>query len=87
MFNRWKAHRFADRARELFDDTRDVAREKAADADTFIHERPIAATLLGVGLGLAMGMTYGSLRHSKATAAPQQGRAQTSRKSRRSSRG
>jgi ElaB/YqjD/DUF883 family membrane-anchored ribosome-binding protein len=62
MFNRWKAHRTSDRARDLFDDSREFARDKAAETNSFIHERPVAATILGVGAGIAFGMIYGSLR-------------------------
>jgi ElaB/YqjD/DUF883 family membrane-anchored ribosome-binding protein len=51
-----------DRAREAFDDTRDFARDGAEETGAFIHERPVASTLMGVGAGVILGLAYGSLR-------------------------
>lgn len=86
MFNRWNAHRLADRARDLFEDTRDVARERASDANSFIHARPIAAALLGVGAGLALGVLYKSVRRSEPATAPERHRPRATRRTRRTAR-
>lgn len=86
MFNRWKSHGMADRAREMFDDTRDLARERAAEANSFIHDQPVAATLLGVGAGFAIGMIYRSIRRPARPEAPERRRPSVSRKSRKTAR-
>jgi len=86
MFNRWHGHRLADRARELLDDSRALASERAADADTFIHERPLAATLLGMGAGLVMGIAYGAFHRGGRTASeerPRRRRAPAARRTKR----
>ena len=43
------------RARDLYDDSRQVARNGATRTNSFIHQRPILSTLLGLGLGVLIG--------------------------------
>jgi len=42
-------------ARDLVDDSRDAARNGASHAKSFIHQRPVLSTLLGLGLGALIG--------------------------------
>ncbi len=86
MFNRWNAHRLADRARDVFDDTRELASEGATQAGSFIHAKPVAAALIGVGAGIAAGMIFGSFRRLERPAAPEPRRPRTPKKSRKSAR-
>jgi len=62
MFNRWKGERLIDRAHDLWNDSGEFARTGATEANSFIHRRPLAATLLSLGAGLCFGVFYGSLR-------------------------
>ena len=43
------------RARDMYADSRAVARNGAAHAKSFIHQRPVLSTLLGLGLGVLIG--------------------------------
>ncbi len=43
------------KARDLYDDSSEVARNGASHAKTFIHHRPVLSTLLGLGLGVLIG--------------------------------
>jgi ElaB/YqjD/DUF883 family membrane-anchored ribosome-binding protein len=43
------------KARDLYDDSRDIARNGADRASGFIHQRPVLSTLLGLGAGLLIG--------------------------------
>jgi len=45
-----------DKAQDLYSNSRDVAREGAARAKTFIHESPLLSTVLGVGAGFIIGL-------------------------------
>ncbi len=67
MFNRWKSERLIDRAHDLWDDSSDFARTGASEANSFIHRKPLAATLISVGAGLCFGMFYGSWRRRAET--------------------
>ena len=58
MFNRFNPELLADRAREVYGESRDMARRGAHEANSFIHSRPMAATLLALGAGVLMGMIY-----------------------------
>ena len=62
MFNRWKGERLIDRAHDVWNDSGEFARTGASQANSFIHRKPLAATLLSLGAGLFFGMFYGSLR-------------------------
>jgi hypothetical protein len=84
MFNRLHAEHFADRAREVYDESRDFARRGAGEANTFIHSQPMAATLLAVGAGLLMGMIYP--RGAKAAPAVRKGRGAAALKSKKRAR-
>ena len=55
MNNRAPVKKALRRARDLYDDSRDVARNGATRAKSFIHQRPILSTLLGLGLGVLIG--------------------------------
>jgi hypothetical protein len=43
------------KARELYVDSREVARNGATHARSFILHRPLLSTLLGLGLGVLIG--------------------------------
>jgi hypothetical protein len=43
------------RARDLYTDSRDIARNGASQAKSFIHQRPVLSTLLALGLGALIG--------------------------------
>jgi hypothetical protein len=43
------------RARNLYAESRDIARNGAARTKSFIHQRPVLSTLLGLGLGVLIG--------------------------------
>jgi ElaB/YqjD/DUF883 family membrane-anchored ribosome-binding protein len=43
------------KARDLYADSKEVARNGASHAKTFVHQRPVLSTLLGLGLGLLIG--------------------------------
>ena len=62
MFNRWKGERLIDRAHDLWNDSGQFAHTGASQANSFIHRKPLAATLLSLGAGLCFGVFYGSLR-------------------------
>jgi len=61
MFNRWKGERVIDKAHDLWDTSGDVAATSASEANSFIHRKPLAATLISIGAGLCFGMFWGSL--------------------------
>jgi len=61
MFNRWKSERLIDSAHDLWNDSGEVAHTGASEANSFIHRKPLAATLISIGAGLCFGMFYGSL--------------------------
>ena len=44
-----------EKAQHLYSNSKDIAREGAAKANTFIHESPMWSTLLGVGAGFLSG--------------------------------
>ena len=58
MFHRLNPELLADRARDVYEESRDWARHGAHQANSFIHRSPMTATLLAVGAGLLMGMIY-----------------------------
>jgi hypothetical protein len=62
MFNRWKGEQLIDQAHDLWKDSGEFARTGASQANSFIHRRPLAATLLSVGAGICFGVIFGSLR-------------------------
>jgi len=43
------------RAQDLYADSRELARNGAFRAKSFIHQRPVLSTLLGLGLGALIG--------------------------------
>jgi ElaB/YqjD/DUF883 family membrane-anchored ribosome-binding protein len=45
-----------EKAQDLYSNSRDVARESADRAKTFIHESPVLSTVLGVGAGFIIGL-------------------------------
>jgi hypothetical protein len=42
-------------ARDVYADSRDAARNGASRAKSFIHQRPLLSTFLGLGLGALIG--------------------------------
>lgn len=48
-----------DRAQELISETADLARIGGRSASSFIHERPVSATLIGMGAGMLLGFLAG----------------------------
>ena len=71
MFFHRKGDRFIEKAHDLWTDSGELARTGATQANGFIHRKPMAATLLGVGAGLCLGMVYGGLRNVASAAIPQ----------------
>ncbi|HVR85311.1 MAG TPA: hypothetical protein VMU54_13425 [Planctomycetota bacterium] len=61
MFNRWKGEELIDKAHDVWKDSGEFARTGASQANSFIHRRPLAATLLSVGAGICCGVFFGSL--------------------------
>jgi hypothetical protein len=55
MNNRTPTAKALRRARDLYADSRDFARNGASHAKSFIHQRPVLSTLLGMGLGVLIG--------------------------------
>jgi len=55
MNNRTPTSKALRRARDLYDDSREIARNGAAQTKSFIHQRPVLSTLLGLGLGALIG--------------------------------
>jgi len=55
MNNRTPTAKVLRTARDLVADTRDVARNGASQAKSFIHQRPVLSILLGLGLGVLIG--------------------------------
>lgn len=45
-----------EKAQDLYSNSRELARDGAARAKTFIHESPLLSTLLGVGAGFVVGL-------------------------------
>jgi ElaB/YqjD/DUF883 family membrane-anchored ribosome-binding protein len=43
------------RARDLYEDSGEVARNGATRTKSFIHHRPVLSTLLGLGIGFLIG--------------------------------
>ena len=62
MFNRWKGERLLDKAHDLWNDSGEFAHVGASQANSFIHRRPVAATLLSMGAGVCFGVFFGTLR-------------------------
>ena len=46
--------RAAEKAQEVFSASRKMARKASTQAKTFIHEKPVLSTLLGVGAGFLL---------------------------------
>jgi len=66
MFHRHNGHDLAKKARIVFTDSRDLVtdsrdlfRTGADDASTFIHAKPLIATLIGAGAGVLLGFLFG----------------------------
>jgi hypothetical protein len=55
MNSRTPATKVMRRAQEMYSDSREAARNGASHAKTFIHQRPVLSTLMGLGLGLLIG--------------------------------
>jgi ElaB/YqjD/DUF883 family membrane-anchored ribosome-binding protein len=45
-----------EKAQDLYSNSRELARDGATRASTFIHESPVLSTILGVGAGFLIGM-------------------------------
>ncbi len=45
-----------EKAQDLYSNSREVARDGADRARTFIYESPVLSTILGVGAGFIVGM-------------------------------
>jgi len=63
-------NRLRDRARDFYEESREAARDGASEASGFIHERPLASTLIGLGAGVLFGMIYGGFRKPAPTPRP-----------------
>jgi hypothetical protein len=83
MFLHRKGDRFIDKAHDLWTDSGELARTGATRANGFIHRKPVASTLLGVGAGICIGMIYGGLRHLASAVAPKAGAKPKARRSAR----
>jgi ElaB/YqjD/DUF883 family membrane-anchored ribosome-binding protein len=55
MNNRTPVTKALRKARDLFDDSREAARDGASQAKSFIHHRPLLSTFLGLGVGILIG--------------------------------
>jgi ElaB/YqjD/DUF883 family membrane-anchored ribosome-binding protein len=62
MFKRWKGEELIDKAHDVWKDSGEFARTGASQANTFIHRKPLAATLLSVGAGVLIGVLFGGVR-------------------------
>ena len=58
MTNRTPMTKALHKAKDLYDDSREVARNGAAQTKSFIQQRPILSTLLGLGAGLLLGHLF-----------------------------
>ena len=47
--------RILEKAQDLYSNSRDVARDGASRANSFIHESPVLSAFLGVGAGFLIG--------------------------------
>lgn len=45
-----------EKAHDLYSDSKDMARNGAERAKTFVHESPVLSTILGVGAGILIGI-------------------------------
>ena len=45
-----------EKAQDLYSNSRDLARDGASRAKTFIHESPVLSAFLGVGAGFLIGL-------------------------------
>lgn len=70
MFFHRKSDPLIEKAHDLWTDSGELARTGATRANGFIHRKPVASTLLGIGAGVCIGMIYGGLRNLAAAAAP-----------------
>ena len=48
------------KARELYDDSKDRAVEELDRANSFIHEKPVLSAVIGVGLGFFLASLFRS---------------------------
>jgi hypothetical protein len=55
MNNRTRVTKALRTARDLYGESREVARNGATRTKSFIHNRPVLSTLLGLGLGFLIG--------------------------------
>ena len=44
-----------EKAQDLYSNSRDLARDGASKANTFVHDRPVLSTVLGAGAGFLIG--------------------------------
>ena len=58
MFNRLNGARFVDKARDIFSESRDLARTGADRASDFIHAKPVASAMMGFGAGILIGVLF-----------------------------
>jgi ElaB/YqjD/DUF883 family membrane-anchored ribosome-binding protein len=47
-----------EKASEFLANTREFTKEHASQAKSFIHEKPLLSTLLGLGAGLMVGLLF-----------------------------
>jgi ElaB/YqjD/DUF883 family membrane-anchored ribosome-binding protein len=47
-----------EKAQDLYSNSRDLARNGASKANTFMHDRPVLSTVLGAGAGFLIGWMF-----------------------------
>lgn len=49
------ASQVLERAQDLYSNSRELARDGASKANSFVHDRPVLSTLIGAGAGFLVG--------------------------------
>ena len=44
-----------EKAQDLYSNSRDMAKDGASKANSFVHDRPVLSTLIGAGAGFLVG--------------------------------
>jgi len=44
-----------EKAQDLYSNSRDMAKDSATKANSFVHDRPVLSTLIGAGAGFLVG--------------------------------
>ena len=52
--------RVVEKAKDLYEDARERAAEGFDEANSFIHRKPVASTLIGVGIGFLLASLFRS---------------------------